>query len=69
MKDGIYQFSEPFATWFRILCEERVVIEERKAAGTYTPPPAHGYQDSKNAAQPPSSKQLSYLKQIGRAHV
>lgn len=62
-----YSFSEPNATWLRIMYDERDAINERKAAGTYETPARSGndFMDRKNASQPPTANQLSYLKKLG----
>lgn len=66
MKPGKYQFSEPFASWFRGVLEERKRIDAAKADGTYKPEPERNdYADRKAAMQPPTQAQLAYLKKLG----
>lgn len=54
-------FSEPFASWLRIWCENAEAREKAKAAGVK--PPA--FTDRRNSMQVPSKAQLDYLKKLG----
>lgn len=62
MKPGKYYFSEPFASWFKALLEEREAINARKAAGTHEAGQPVEYPVDPD---PPSEKQLTFLKRLG----
>ena len=66
MKPGKYYFSEDFISWFRPMMEAREAINQRKAAGmNEAGPPAA----SPANGEPPTPKQLGYLKQLGATTV
>lgn len=62
MKDGKYPYSEPFATWFRVMLEEREAINSRMAAGTSEPGPVA---ESNGNADPITPNQIGFLKRLG----
>ena len=69
MEAGKYYYSDPeFEAWLRGTCEER---ERRENDPNYrperkpTPATETTYMDRKNASQPPSPKQIAFLKKLG----
>lgn len=66
MKPGKYYFSEDFISWFRPMMENREAINQRKAAGKNE---ASSPVESPIDQDPPTPKQLGYLKKLGAATV